>query len=217
MSLSLAFSAWCAGPQLTPDQIQDAIKDGRRYKTAEKVLACLDPEYASSPTSQWEHRCDRAPTGRRIRLESALAADSISKYATFFNDFVAVVAQSAAANQQMRDLKPSEVESKGFLHVLVEVHVRGAWGAAKLEKSYGDGRAHLVLEIAERIVQPVEKDMKSREGQSLAASIWGFKSGQIVLDFAFDVSPEDLKRPVEVILIDGDEKRHKHEADLAVI
>jgi hypothetical protein len=214
-AVAVGVPARSAGPQLTPDQIQAAIKEGTQYKTAEKVLACLDPEYASSASSQWEHRCDRVPTGKRIRIESALAADGMSKYATFFNDFVAVLAQSAAANQQMRDLKPAEVESKGLLHVLVEVHGRGAWGEGKLDKRYGPGRAHLVLEIRERIVQPAEKDMRYREGQSLGASIWGFKSGRIVLDFAFDVSPEDLKRPVEVILIDGDGKRHKHEADLA--
>lgn len=179
------------------------------------MLACLDPEYSSSATSQWKHRCDKIPTGRRIRIESALAADGMSKYATFFNDYVAVVAQSAAANQQMRDLRPAEVEASGYLHVLVEVHARGAWGEGKLDKRYGNGRSHLVLEIRERIVQPIEKDMRYREGQSPGAYIWGFKSGRIVLDFAFDVSPEDLKRPVEVILIDGDGKRHKQEADLA--
>jgi hypothetical protein len=35
------------------------------------------------------------------------------------------------------------------------------------------------------------------------------------MDFAFDVSPQDLQSPVEVILIDGDGKRHEHQADLA--
>ena len=55
--------------------------------------------------------------------------------------------------------------------------------------------------------------MKYREGQSW--DIFGVKSGKIGLDFAFDVSPEALKQPVEVILIDGDGKKHKREADLA--
>ena len=41
--------------------------------------------------------------------------------------------------------------------------------------------------------------------------------GKITLNFAFDVSPEDLKDPVEVILIDGDGNRHQQKADLSGI
>jgi hypothetical protein len=212
VAISVGVSARCAGPQLTSEQIQTAIKEGKRYKTADKVLACLDPEYASTPNSQWEHRCDGLPAGKRIKLEGTMARAYISEYATFFNDWQAVVAQSAAANQQMRGLKPADVESKGLLHVLVEVRGRGAWEAGRLDRRYGSSRAHLVLKIGDRIVQPAEKDMRYREGQSW--DIFGVKSGKIGLDFTFDVSPEDLNRPVEVILIDGDGKRHKHEADL---
>jgi hypothetical protein len=214
--MSVGISAWCAGPPLTPNQIQDAIQEGSKYKTADKVFECLDQSHVS---------CDKNLKGKRVKLASAMAADGISKYATFFNDWQAVVAQSAAANQQMRELKPADVESKGLLHVFVEIHARGAHGTGKLDRRYSDQRAHLVLKIGDRVVQPVEKSMNYRSGQSVGAFVAGaamagigtYRSGKIALDYAFDVTPQDLQSPVEVILIDGDGHRHEHEADLAGI
>src|ERR1039457_7174812 len=123
----LEVPVWCAGPPLTPQQIQDAIAEGKQYKTAETLLACLDHEYSSSPHVQWNHLCNGVLPGKRIKLKW------LSQYAMFFNDFVAVAAQSAAANQQMRELRPTEVESHGLLHVLVTEHGRGR----KVAKSLG--------------------------------------------------------------------------------
>jgi hypothetical protein len=170
------------------------------------VLDCLNDKYVS---------CDRNLKGKRVKLASAMAADGISKYATFYNDWQAVVAQSAAANQQMRELKPADVESKGLLHVFVEIQARGASGTGKLDRRYSNERAHLVLKIGDRIVQPTEKSMNYRAGQSIGMFMLGAKSGKIALDYTFDVSPQDLQSSVEVILIDGDGHRHEHEADLA--
>ena len=206
IAISVGISAWCAGPPLRPDQIQAAIREGSNYKTADRVLDCLNEKYVS---------CDRNLKGKRVKLASAMAADGISKYAIFYNDWQAVVAQSAAANQQMRELKPADVESKGLLHVFVEIHARGASGTGKLDRRYSNERAHLVLKIGDRIVQPTEKSMNYRAGQSIGMFMLGAKSGKIALDYSFDVSPQDLQSPVEVILIDGDGHKHEHEADLA--
>jgi hypothetical protein len=57
--------------------------------------------------------------------------------------------------------------------------------------------------------------MNYRAGQSIGMFMLGAKSGKIALDYSFDVSPQDLQSPVEVILIDGDGHKHEHEADLA--
>jgi hypothetical protein len=105
--LSVGICAWCAGPQLTPQQIQAAIARGKQYNnTAEMLLACLDPRYSSSAHVQWHHLCDGIPTGRLTKQE-------FQKYAMFFNDFVAVAAPSAA-NQKMGELKPTDVDSSGY-------------------------------------------------------------------------------------------------------
>jgi hypothetical protein len=40
---------------------------------------------------------------------------------------------------------------------------------------------------------------------------------KITLGFTFDVSPDDLKSPVEVILIDGDGNKHNQTVDLSGI
>jgi len=106
MSTLIATSAWCAGPTLTPQQIQAAIREGSKYKTIDKFL-------------------DKGLKGRRVRLASAMAVDGISKYVTFFNDWQAVAAEAAAAHQRMRELNAEEVQSTGLLHAYVEVHARG--------------------------------------------------------------------------------------------
>src|ERR1039458_2327568 len=209
--MSFGISAWCAGPPLTPDQIQAAIREGSKYKTADRVLDCLNDKYVS---------CDRNLKGKRVKLASAMAADGISKYATFYNDWQAVVAQSAAANQQMRELKPADVESKGLLHVFVEMQARG--GTVEELVRYNE-RSHLVLKIGDRVVQPADKVKNFRYGQSTEEFLVQHSGRQasagghpkITLGYTFDVSPEALKMPVEVILIEGDGNRPQHEADLA--
>jgi hypothetical protein len=199
-SLSLllltATCIWCAGPPLTPDQIHAAIAQGSGYKTADKFF-------------------EKGLRGKRVKLASAMAMDGIGKYATFFNDWQAVAIEAAGASQQMRDLKPDEIQSSGLLHAWVEVHARGAIPVGKLDRRYREGRAHLVLKIGDRVVQPVEKDMISKSGQSVGMVLLGAPSGKITLDFAFDVSPEDLRDAVLVILIDGDGNRHEAKADLS--
>jgi hypothetical protein len=166
---------------------------------------------------KWGKAGRRTAGVERVQLASNMATDGTSKYATFFNDWHAVAAESAAAHQQMRELKAEDVQSKGFLHAFVEVHARGASGTGKLDRRYGHERAHLVLKVGDRIVQPVDKSMMYRSGQSATMFLLGSPSGKIALEFAFDLVPEDLQNPVEVILIDGDGNRHLKVADLGGI
>lgn len=187
--------ARAAGPVLTPEQIQAAIQKGSQYKTVDKFL-------------------DNGPKRKRIKLASAMAVDGISKYVTFFNDWQAVAAEAAAARQQMRELHVDDVQSTGLLHAYVEVHARGAIPTGKLNRRYGDQRAHLVLKLGERVIQPVEKKMIRKSDQSAPMAVLGTQEGKITLDFDFDVTPEDLQLPIEAILIDGDGNKHQEKADL---
>jgi hypothetical protein len=185
-----------AGPTLTTAQIQNAIQEGSKYKTVDKFL-------------------EKGLRGRRVKMASAMAVDGISKYATFYNDWQAVAAEAAAANQQMREMKPEQIESSGMLHAFVEIHARGAIPTSKLNRRYREQRAHLVLRIGEKIIQPVEKNMIRKSDQGVGMILAGVPSGKITLDFAFDVLPQDLQAPIEVILIDGDGNRHQQKADLS--
>jgi hypothetical protein len=230
MVVMIATSAWSAGPTLTPAQIQAAIEEGRKYKTVDKflealansnqhhkvrngVLAATVPVIAV-PVMLHHGTRYNGPAAIRVKLASAMAMDGISKYATFYNDWPAVAAESAAAHQQMRELKADEVQSSGLLHVFVEVHGRGAFPTGKMNRRYGNERAHLVLKVGERILQPVEKMMVMKSDQSPAAYLAGYDESKITLNFAFDVLPEDLDVPLTVILIDGDGNKHQAVADL---
>jgi hypothetical protein len=195
LSVFLGTPVWCAGPVLTPPQIQAAIHEGSKYKTVDKFL-------------------EKGLKGKRVQLASAMAADGISKYATFYNDWQAVAAESTAAHQQMRELKPEDVQSNGLLHAFVEIVGRGALGTSKMNRRYEGTRAHMVLKIGERIVQPSEKNMIKHSDQSVGAVIAGVADKKITLNFDFDVSPADLESPIEVILIDGDGNKHQHKVDL---
>ncbi len=184
-----------SGPKLSSVQIERAIEEGSRYKTVDKFML-------------------KGLEGRRVKLASAMALDGISKFATFYNDRAAIAAQAAAANQQMRQLSPAECVSEGLLHVYVEVHARGEIPTSKLNRRYREKRAHLVLKIGGTVVQPISKEMTKQSDQSLGMLLGGVEEGKMTFDYAFDLLPEDLENPVEVILIDGDGNRHIGKADL---
>jgi len=180
--------AWCNGPVLSQQQIKSAIQEGDKYGTVDKFL-------------------EKGLRGKRVKLASAMAMDGISKYATFFNDWQAVAAEAAAASEQGRELNSDEIESRGLLHAYVELRARGTIPTGKLSRRYREQRAHLVLKIGDRVIQPVAQNIiKKSDGI--------FQGGKITLKFAFAVSPEDLNSPVEVILTDGDGNSHEQRADL---
>jgi hypothetical protein len=230
VSALIGTPARCAGPTLTPEQIQAAIKEGRKYKTIDKflealantnqhhkvrngvLLATVGP--LAAPAMLHHKASYKGPFAVRVKLASAMAMDGISKYATFYNDWPAVAAEAAAAHQQMRELKPEEIQTNGLLHAYVEVHGRGAFPTNKMNRRYGPQRAHLVLKIGERIIQPVEKVTIMKSDQSPAAYLAGYNESKITLSFAFDVSREELQSAVTVILIDGDGNKHQQVANL---
>jgi hypothetical protein len=133
-----------------------------------------------------------------------------------------VVAQSAAAYHEVRELKLADVQSKGLFHVFVVMQAKGGTVAELVR--YNDF-CHFVLKIGDRIVQPIEKTANFRELQSMETFLVEHTSRQanpvgspkITLGYSFDVSPQDLLSPVEMILVDGDGNRITHEADLAGI
>jgi hypothetical protein len=231
VSTLIGIPAWCNGPTLTPEQIQTAIQVGGKYKTVDKFFDSLVNHHHKArngillattgvlalPVVLHHGKSYKGPLVVRVQLASAMAKDGISKYATFYNDWTAVAAESAAAHQQMRELKPEEIQTTGLLHVFVEVHGRGAIPTGKMNRRYGPQRAHLVLNIGERIVQPVEKTTIMKSDQSPGAYLAGYNESKITLSFAFGVSPEDLQSPMTVILIDGDGNKHQQKADLSGI
>jgi hypothetical protein len=228
MSVLIVTSARPAGPILTPDQIQAAIQEGNKYRTLDKFLEAMTNQHHKArngvllgtvgvlalPVMLHHGTPYKGPSAMRVQLASAMAMDGISKYATFYNDWPAVAAESAAAHQQMRELKVDQIQTSGLLHAFVEIHGRGAFPTGKMNRRYGQQRAHLVLKIGERIIQPVEKMMIMKSDQSPAAYLAGYNESKITLNFAFDVSPEDLDVPTTIILIDGDGNRHQAKADL---
>lgn len=196
-AVGFTFTALVSSAVLTEAQMEQAIAYGARFKTRDKFL-------------------EKGLEGVRVKLASAMAMDGISKYATFFNDWNFIAAESAAANQHMRSVKPSDFEPMGMLHAFVEVHARGAIPASKMNRRYLDQRAHLVIMVGDKVVQPAEKQMLKRSDQSPGMIIAGVESGKITLQFDFEVSREDLVgHQVEVILIDGDGNRHRANADLS--
>jgi len=193
--LLCALLSVAAEDRLTPAEIQAAIREGAKYKTIDKFL-------------------EKGLKGKRVKLAGAMAMDGISKYVTFFNDWYAIAAEAAAANQQLRELRPEDLQPKCLLHAFVEIHARGAIPTSKLNRRYRETRAHLVLKIGDRIIQPVSKSMIKKSDQSPGMIIAGIETGKITLDFSFPVSGADLEAPVEVILVDGDGNRHQQKADL---
>jgi len=94
------------GQNLATEQVAEAIAYGAHYKTKDKFL-------------------EKGLRGVQVKLASAMAFDGISKYAIFFNDWNYIAAESAGANQQLREVKPEDFDPNGLLHAFVEVHTRG--------------------------------------------------------------------------------------------
>jgi hypothetical protein len=177
-------SVWGAGPILTPQQVQAAIQEGLKYKTADKFLA-------------------KGLKGMPVELTG-------NTIVTFFNDRQAVALQSATAHQQMRDLKPDEIQTTGLLHAYVQIRAAETWTFRQGNTKFL--RSHLVLTIGDRVVQPV-KEPEIIKNDSVNQVLVG-KQWVITLAFDFDVSPEDLLNPLTAIIIDGNGNKHQKKADL---
>jgi hypothetical protein len=161
------------GQSLTTEEVAAAIAYGTHYKTKDKFL-------------------EKGLQGVRVKLASAMAFDGISKFATFFNDWNYIAAEAADTNQQLREVKPEDFHPEGLLNAFVEVHARGAIPASKLNRRYLQERAHLVIRVDDRTIQPATKSMLKRSDQSPGSVVLGLPTGKITLEFAFEVSPADI-------------------------
>jgi hypothetical protein len=196
-----------------------AIAYGKRFKSRAKFL-------------------DDGIKPNKIQLASSMAIDGISKYVTLFTDFEAVAAAAAAANQEMRDFTEADAAKlplSRLVYANVAVHGRGAIPVAKVEKRFIHNAPHLVLQIDGVIVQPLTKEAKAPERREtdlgvtsvsvtqlgsvslLTANRLGWIENRVELEFAFRLSPEQLKKHATVILIDGEGNRTQKEVDLSKI
>ncbi|HEV2202810.1 MAG TPA: hypothetical protein VGR73_23580 [Bryobacteraceae bacterium] len=192
LAISLA-----TGQSLTTEQAAAAIERGKQYKTKDKFL-------------------EKGLRGVRVKLASALARGDTSIYVTFFNDWNYIAAEAAAANQQLKEVKPEDFHPEGLLHAFVEVHAIDSGAASRLNRRYLGDRAHLVIRAEDRTIQPVTKSMLKRSDDfNIGSVLFGGLSGKITLEFTFEVAPADLAQEVEVILVDGDGNQHKAKAKLA--
>jgi hypothetical protein len=208
---------------LPKSQIAEALAHGKQFKSHRDFLK----EGLKSNKSQ---------------IASAWAKDGISKYVTFYDDLAVISAAAATANEQMRELTEQDIAKiprTGLLFANVELQARGALPVSKLNRRYTGGRARLVLKIGERLVQPVKEGFypsppKTECYNTLYLwSVFGtynFAVGGIVpvalpcgpagpskfsLEFAFQLTPEQMRQKAEVLLIDGDGHQHKTQVDLS--
>ena len=180
---------WCAGPVLTPDQIRAAILEGAKFKSADKFI---------SEGSKYESK--KGLKGITVDISS-------NTYVTFFNDWQAVALESALAHQQMRELKVEEIHSTGILHGRLTMEPSEMWHAGN-EKFVG---SHLVIVVGDRVIQPTKEEVIKTANTN---RVFVGKGWLITVAVEFDVTPDDLLKSVNVIVIDGNGKKHKKMADL---
>jgi len=231
--VNLALATVAVGIGLSQDV--GAVKSFARSQIAEAVA------YGKQFKSHQDFLKDGLK-GKKFQIASAWAKDGISKYVTFYSDLDVISAAAATANQQMRALTEEDlmkIPRTDLLFANVELHARGALPVSKLNRRYTDGRARLVLKIRERLVQPLKDGFypsppKTECYNTLYLwSVFGtynFAVGGIVpvalscgpsgpskfsLEFAFQLTPEQMRQKAEVFLIDGDGHRHKTQVDLS--
>jgi len=180
----------------------------------------------------------------RIQLASAMAADGISKYVTFFKDRDVVASLVADGNSNLHTVTADELQTipkTGLLFANVELHARGLIPVNKLNKRYTDGRARLVLQIQDRYIEPVKDGFfpsAPKTGCTQTFYLWSvfgnYRFGvatitpvtgscepvgpsKFSLEFAFVVSDEDMKKDAAVILLDGDGHKHSSNVKLSML
>jgi hypothetical protein len=194
--LALSVAVFADDKSLTTEQVAAAIAYGAHYKTKDKFL-------------------EKGLRGVKVKLASALARGDTSIFVTFFNDWNYIAAEATGANQQLREVEPEDFHPEGLLHAVVEVHAIDKGAVSVLNRRYLDERAHLVIRVNDRTIQPVTKSMLKRSDQSPGSILLGIETGKITLEFSFQIAPDELARAAEVILVDGDGNQHKAKAGLA--
>jgi ribosomal protein S13 len=210
---------------LSEAQVSQAVEFGKRFNTRDAFIK-------------------EGLRRKKFQIASAWAKDGISKYVTFYNDCDVISAVGAEANQKMRELSRQDLEKvprTGLVFANVELHARGVIPERKLNRRYTGGRAHLVLQIDGQVVQPVREGYYPTPPKTECFNtvyLWtvfgtySFGVGGVVplplpcgptgpskftLEFAFQLTDEQMKKKGAIILIDGDGNRHKTDVDLSKI
>lgn len=159
--------------------------------------------------------------------------DGISKDVRVFTDFDIVAAAAAAANAEMRKFTIEDAR-KLPLHDVVFANVnmtaRGLVPVQRLRNKYVDKGVHLVLQIADSIVQPISKESAKSSGSSsdlgtlyqwydlggmslLTGVPLGWSSQRFQQEFVFPVSGSAIPKDLTVFVIDHEGKRNKISCD----
>jgi hypothetical protein len=206
-----------AETMLSPTEVQAAIAYGKQFRTRAQYL-------------------DSGMKSQKYQISSAWATDGISKYVLLFTDYDIVAAEAAAANQQMRELSDADVKKlplSGLVIANVQLHARGAVPVERLQKKFSADTLHLVLQIADTVLQPVARsDMHDTgvvppSGPIIVRS-WtagntsiittdqlGFSAERVEVEFAFQVPAYSAGQKAKAILIDAGAKHYEKEIDLA--
>jgi hypothetical protein len=174
---------------------------------------------------------------QKIQLASAMAADGMSKYVTFFTDYDAIAAAAAQAKQEMREFTIEDAKKlplSGLVFAHVEVHARGAIPVSKLSKRYVQNAAHLVLEVDGSVIQPLTKELtrvsnaailpvgfdtfwESHNVSILTGAPLGVDNAKAEMEFAYSLDPSIKAKKGKVILIDAEGNKHQEAVDFSKI
>jgi hypothetical protein len=215
--VGISFAGVNANGQLSSEQIRSAIARGKQYRTRDQYL-------------------ESGLRSQRFQLSSAWATDGISKYLVFYTDYDIVAAAAAGASHEMRELSDADVQKlplSGLVIVNVQLHARGTFPVERLRNKFVGDNLHLVLQTGDQIIQPIARsDMRDtgvlEPSGPLVVNYWqvgntsiinaermGFSQDRVEVEFAFRVAPDAASKKAKVILIDGGNKHHEKEIDLA--
>jgi hypothetical protein len=217
----LVFSGCMTADALTDEQIAEAIRYGQQYRTPDLFMR-------------------DGLKAKKVQLASAMAMDGISKYVMFYRDADVVSAAAAAANLQLRTFTIADarqIPDTGLVFANIQLQARGMIPVKKLNKRYPEGRGHFVLRVDGVVIQPVDKSIiPATKADGVFVGIFymwgqvgriGFATAipvytqpapdRMVFEEAFRLTPDQLTKKAEAILIDGDGHQHKGQADFAVL
>lgn len=220
--LSVAILSF-AGPACARDLYENALAAGSRYESRRDYI-------------------DRALSKNKVQIQSAWAADGISKYVTFYRDEDVLASLVADAKAQLRNITVDDLKAipiTGLLFANVDLHARGVLSKNKLERDFTDGKTRLVLKIGDQFIQPVRDGFfpsQPKTGCVETTYLWTvfgsyrFMVGGAVpvttscdpngpnkfsLEFAFQLTQEQMRRKAEVFIVDGRGKKYSKQVDLS--
>jgi hypothetical protein len=161
----------------------------------------------------------------------------------FFSDFEIIAGAAARATQEMKQFTKSDVESlplRGLTKVYVSVgkSVTGGLIGAIRDRNFvqhwAGGNVHMVLKIGDQIMQPVSSSLNGVLGPTLTLPIYAFWEAppdpsllaagplhtsdlQAYFEFSYDLTPEQQSSVCEIILINGQAKKHVDRIDLSQV